>query len=237
MARVRRIIGIVVLLLGVLLIALGFTVFNTISNSVPDYRATGGSMVELTPQVYGSASTSITWSGANSGTTVTLYACPDSSCSGAPFSNLSVLTQLGTGTGGSGSFSASLQGGHTYLLAETGTPGGVACTATVTGFGLSFILGLVIAIIGLILVVLPSKAKAPTPESEEEAGSAGASPAAAVAPESPGAERVYSNIAPTVNPEPSSQRANLKCAHCGTMNEPWITNCRSCKRPLASTST
>ena len=37
------------------------------------------------------------------------------------------------------------------------------------------------------------------------------------------------------SPTPGTARPNLVCATCGTINEPWLTYCRSCKRPLLST--
>lgn len=44
--------------------------------------------------------------------------------------------------------------------------------------------------------------------------------------------------APAPNPPsagPTASRPVLVCRTCGTVNEPWITHCRSCKRPLQST--
>jgi hypothetical protein len=69
----------------------------------------------------------------------------------------------------------------------------------------------------------PAKASAPEPagpvffkpsEPEQLYGANDPSPAAAKAP---------------------GQRPYIKCASCGTMNEPWLHNCRWCKRPLEST--
>ncbi|MCI4351505.1 MAG: hypothetical protein L3K15_08350, partial [Thermoplasmata archaeon] len=34
---------------------------------------------------------------------------------------------------------------------------------------------------------------------------------------------------------PFKPRATIICGFCGTPNEPWITQCRKCKRPLSST--
>ena len=34
---------------------------------------------------------------------------------------------------------------------------------------------------------------------------------------------------------PQSGRPALVCAYCQTPNEPWLNNCKSCQRPLAST--
>jgi YVTN family beta-propeller protein len=45
-------------------------------------------------------------------------------------------------------------------------------------------------------------------------------------------------MAPPAAPTPAptgGRRPPLKCPKCGAMNEPWLTNCRNCKRPLQST--
>ncbi|MCI4349084.1 MAG: hypothetical protein L3J93_02545 [Thermoplasmata archaeon] len=41
--------------------------------------------------------------------------------------------------------------------------------------------------------------------------------------------------APTRRPGTGSAPGNLTCPTCGMVNEPWITNCRRCKRPLQTT--
>ena len=52
----------------------------------------------------------------------------------------------------------------------------------------------------------------------------------------PEGEESYGSNAPTPTPAPAAgARPPIKCSYCGTMNEPWITNCRNCRRPLSST--
>jgi hypothetical protein len=240
MARLRRILGIVILILGVAIVALAFTVLTSIpSQTIPP--SSSGSQASISINTLTSGSLSISWSGAASGTSVQMYSCPDASCSGTY--TVSQLTLVASGSGSSGSFSGSVQPGHTYLLTETGTAGGLSVTGSLTGLSWWDIIGIVVAVIGAILVVLPARAPRTT---EEEMPS-----------ETPEAEEVIHpaqmsapvSAAPTVAQSPTSAvagpstvvggagpgRANLKCAHCGTMNEPWITNCRWCKRPLSST--
>lgn len=240
MASLRRILGLVVLILGVALIALGYTVLGALPNqNIPP--ASSGSEAALTPTIYGSGTLSVSWSGAASGTSVQMYSCPDTACSGSY--TVSQLTLVASGSGGSGSFSASVQGGRTYLLTESGTAGGLSVSASVTGFGNAALIGVILAVVGAILVVLPSRAPKPVeeapaaPEVEEtivaptmaaptvSAPSVAQAPAAATGS---GPSSVVGGAAPG--------RAPLKCAHCGTLNEPWITNCRWCKRPLSSTN-
>ncbi|MCI4335535.1 MAG: hypothetical protein L3K04_07930 [Thermoplasmata archaeon] len=40
---------------------------------------------------------------------------------------------------------------------------------------------------------------------------------------------------PNEPPTAGSERPQLTCRKCGTVNEPWVTNCRNCKRPLSHT--
>jgi hypothetical protein len=35
---------------------------------------------------------------------------------------------------------------------------------------------------------------------------------------------------------PNESRPYLFCAYCQTVNEPWLTNCKSCRRPLGTTA-
>ena len=41
---------------------------------------------------------------------------------------------------------------------------------------------------------------------------------------------------PAPSAAPSGQgRPPIQCQYCGAMNEPWIVNCRNCRRPLTHT--
>ena len=69
-------------------------------------------------------------------------------------------------------------------------------------------------------------------------------PAPVPEPEIPSAPRYYSDpnapAAPAARsaPRPPGEgRPALVCSHCGTANEPWLNNCRKCKRALLSTGT
>jgi hypothetical protein len=44
----------------------------------------------------------------------------------------------------------------------------------------------------------------------------------------------YGSNEPAAAPK-GGVRPPIKCPSCGAMNEPWITNCRNCRRPLSST--
>jgi hypothetical protein len=233
MASLRRIIGIVVLVLGLIVIALAFAVLNSSSNTVPAQST--GSVAEITPTILGGGSMAISWSGAASGAAVTMYSCPDSnSCANAPYST-DQLTVVGSGSGASGSFSASVTGGRTYILTETGDSNGVAVTAKTTGISVVGIVGIVIAILGAILAILPSRARAAAPEAAEPEPTHDTPDTADRS--NPQGEYVMAAAPapPAVDAAGPGNRPVLKCASCGTLNEPWLTNCRWCKRTLTTT--
>ncbi len=226
MASIRRILGIVVLVIGVLILALSYTVFDQYSETIPNTSASGSILV-LTPQILGGGTVKLSWSGASSNTSVTVFGCTDSTCS-----SLSSTTPVAKGTGGSGSLSFSVSGYSAYAVAETGNPGSLSATAAVEGLSVLGVIGIVLAIVGAILVAIPVRARAPVMEDdstaappEDEEGAEETVVAAAPAPAA----------AASAAPGPGA-RPPIKCANCGTMNEPWITNCRWCKRPLTSTA-
>lgn len=249
MVSLRRILGVVIVLLGLVMVVLPYSGTFSATTTAPDMNSAVPNA--FTAPLYGSGSVKFTWSGAASNTTVTLYSCPnDPSCGSA--TSYTGLHVVGSGTGASGSFTAGITGGTTYILAENGTTGGLTLTYALSGLDLDAVLGIVVLIVGLVLIALPGPKVAP---SAAPAASASATPA----PE----EVVYSvppsetNEAPVVSAPPvpavtaeeaepyavpspavpagGSNRPPIKCANCGTMNEPWITNCRWCKRPLSST--
>lgn len=250
MASLRRILGLVVLVLGVLVVALPYAGVNAMAETVPSVSS--GSVAEVSPAIYGGGTLTVSWSGAPSSTEVTLYSCPgDPSCSSITSS--SQLQAIASATGSSGSISSSVSGGQTYVLTESGTSGSLSVTATVYGFGLVGVLGAVIAVIGVVLVVLPVRRPAAAPAAEapaagepSEAGEesivmAAPTPVVDTTPAPrplPMPEAEEATMAPMPSPAVpagGSGRAPIKCSKCGTMNEPWITNCRYCRRPLSST--
>jgi ribosomal protein L40E len=262
MLPLRRILGIVVIVLGIAVLGIGFTSLTAPTAVAPELTSHSLSYGTVTPSIYGGGSVMISWSGAASGTVVTLYSCPSNPSCSLSTLNVSQLDQIGSATGGSASFSASVNGGTTYVLLETGTAGGVSTTAQVTGITLSTILGIIIAVIGVVLVVLPVRQPATTeeaaPAEEENLGVTMPDMPAPVVEATParGPTRAPTPVAPEVTEAPPASmgmsaaeeqsetsaaqanargRPNLTCRHCGAINEPWITNCRRCKRPLSNT--
>ena len=145
--------GVVVLLIGVLMVGLGYYVnANGTTTNV-----SAGQVLTLTPSTIGSASTSFKWSGAPSGATVYLIT-GTATCT-------SPSGVVASGSGSSGSFSASLSPGTTYsLYACTGGSGAAASfTYSVSGISYLMLIGIIVLIIGIILLALGMRAKKPAP--------------------------------------------------------------------------
>lgn len=212
--------GIVVLVLGAALAAYGFTFLNSQAETVPAYP----SYAEFSVPSIGSASVTISWSGAPSGTTVDVYRCSTGCASSEGF------TASGSGSSGSVSFTAAQ--GQTYEIYAQGASSGVPATVKVTAISILDLIGIVLIVLGAVLVLLGAvmKARAPRPAAAEEsmpvAADAGADADTMVMAPPP--------AQPTAAPV-AGQRPPITCSYCGTVNEPWLTNCRKCKRPLTTT--
>lgn len=149
MRRGLTIAGIVVLIIGVLLIGVGYAV-NAMGTTTD---VSAGRVLTLTPQTIGSASVQISWSGAPSGATVYLV-------SGTPTCS-SPSGVIAQGSGATGSFGTTLSSGTTYSLYACNGGSGAAATFVYSSTGLTYliVIGIVVAVIGAILLVLGARAK------------------------------------------------------------------------------
>jgi hypothetical protein len=243
--------GIVLLIIGILAIGVGYAVETTPVNQ----QITGASALTLQPQTVGNAQVSISWSGGSTGTDLYLVSStPD--CFTTPTSSVA------HGSGASGSLSASLSPGTTYYLFINGCPTGTTLSISYTPSGLTYLMliGVVIIALGAILAVLgarlqprpkyvappeePAPAPAyviPTPIQPTPTTAPG--PVVGVRPAAPAPPPRFMPASESTEPAavtsttPSGPRANRTCASCGTINEPWLTNCRKCTRPLGTTGT
>jgi hypothetical protein len=266
------------LIAGIAVLAIGAIILpgvwlSTISESIPPPP----SAALLTPNVVGSGTVVLSWSGAASSTQVTVLPCSDSACS-------STGSSIATASGASGHVSFSAKAGTTYEVTQSGNPGGLATTVQVQGLTPLFLIGIVLVVLGGILAALgfvlkpkvaraprPRKAapvteppmgpneriwgadSAPTPEQPQMVSapvneytappSPYNLPASAMGPAQTQEElavaesRAYATTGdPPADAQAAGGRAYLKCSNCGMMNEPWLTNCRRCKRSLSSTS-
>ncbi|GEM_PF-1954716 len=203
------VVGIVLLLLGALMLGYGYTATQT--SAVPP-----GACLQITPTSIGSDPVTISWSGGDSSTTVTLYSAS---------SDCSSTTVVASGTGASGSFTATLASGSTYGIETTGS-----VNVTVANHGLSILelLGALLLVIGVILAVFGARAKPknrPAPVAAAPSGETG----------TVAAEGGSEMPAPAAAGTAAGGRPPRVCNYCGTSNDPWLTNCRQCKRPLATT--
>jgi hypothetical protein len=231
------------------------------SHAIPEWP----SVLEISINTLGSASISVSWSGGGAHTQVYLAPCATSACnspgallqlgagaSGSFSSSLADGTYLlwenttGTTSGSvSGSYTVS---GLTLLL--------------VLGFALLAV-GALLLVVGFIKKSKPKAVYEGEEEEQkfkigpmdrgagpgDDPGTAAATtPAPATPKAAPAVEYRPERAEPprfmkatepyemdNAGPTPGSERAMLTCSNCGTVNEPWITNCRTCKRPLSKT--
>lgn len=256
------IIGIVVTVIGAILLAaaaLGLQGYNSVQPT-PIPGAPG--FLQLSISTIGNAQLAISWTGGTNATQVQIFSCP-SACqlTGAPLASgngasgtLSVSVPPGvyavTQPSGSGTVGQALSGqyevsGITFLLligivllavgvllwvrgalAKGKEKPASEAEAEPEAFSLRSSLG--------------SEEAAAAPMAAPVTGTRGAAvPTVSYRAEAPAPPRYATSDAPTPAGSPmagyAKTRQNVKCARCGTMNEPWITNCRNCKRPLSTT--
>lgn len=251
------IVGIVLLVLGLIAIAIPFAT-ETQSSALP-----AGSGIAYSPtSLVTSGTLTVSWSGAAATTVVSVYTCSSSSCSNAA-SNPSIAH--GTGSSGSFSVSVSpgtyyeiSQSGSSEFLISLQTTG--IAYAEVVGIAL-VVVGVVVAILGFRAQPRARPAPAPEPEVQNEVVMpAPMSPVTDAAPVEMTADEEHRQqyVLPASKAQataddvqvvipgkpPSSDtppptapggRPPIRCASCGTWNEPWLDVCRWCKRPLSHT--
>lgn len=245
--------GIVVIVVGVLLVGASFTL-NTQATTVPDPRT--GEFLTFSATVLFSGTVTLAWSGADQSFRFTINQCADAACSPG--------AAVASGGGASGSVSFTVTGGVTYVVEALGNTLAVPVTLTFSGLTPLLLIGIVVAIAGAGVAFLgyvkkPKPRPAPRPVAarpterfpplarQEESGTTHVAPTPSAAAPSPepsgpvffqptGPEELYGANAPAAAPAPAAgERPWTKCGKCGTMNEPWLHNCRFCKRPLEST--
>ncbi|HEV2449886.1 MAG TPA: hypothetical protein VGU43_05720 [Thermoplasmata archaeon] len=206
----------------------------------------------------GSGSLSVSWSGGSTNTQVYLAQCTNGPCS--TYSALAT----GHGSSGSISSSISSGSYRLWENFTTNGVSGTYTVSGITlleviGF-LVIAIGAVLIAVGALLKAKP-RLVYQEPEQEDlfKVGSSipGAEAASAVTPTKPAgptrpaapaveyrperpepprfmkASEPYTPSAPSPNAQ--GDRPMRICSNCGTSNEPWITNCRNCKRPLSQT--
>jgi hypothetical protein len=252
------IVGIALLVLGLIAIALPFA---TETQSVALQPGSAGEAYSPTSLVT-SGTLTVSWSGASSTTTVSVYACTSSSCATHTSSS-----PVASGTGSSGSFSLSVSPGTTYEITQSGTTEFLVSLQT-TGIAYAEVVGIALVVVGGVVAFLGYRAAPrarPAPPPEPSPDEQVVMPTREAPPEyQPSAESISDdenraryvlsadqmqataeNVQVVIPSKPSTSdtppptapgsRPPIRCTSCGTWNEPWLDVCRWCKRPLTHT--
>jgi uncharacterized membrane protein len=159
--RGMKIGGIVLIIIGIALVLISVAVQES---PTPVAIPAGDADVLTAPSTsLGSASFSVSWSGAATGTEVYLVTGTPS-CGGTP-SGL-----VASGSGSSGSFSASLSSGTNYELygCDGASPEGISVSWTATGLSLLMVIGIIVVVLGVVLMLLGRRASAKAAAQEAE---------------------------------------------------------------------
>jgi len=216
------VIGVILLIIG--LAAAGLTFQQSQSVTIP--QSPSAEVATLGSVTAGSMM--VSWSGGSSSTVVDVY--QGSGCGAG--------SAIASGNGASGSFTFSVTGGTTYALCTTAGPT-VTGTIQIDGFVPLTFIGVVLAAIGAFMLVVGIMAKPRTRRAPAEVAPANAPAApsggAAFSPAAEGDQGYIMQAAPSVPDIAQGNRPMIKCASCGTLNQPWLHNCRQCQRALTST--
>jgi hypothetical protein len=220
------IVGAILLVIGIL--AAGLTFQQSSSVTVPPTPSAETAVLGSVTD----GSMMVSWSGGASSTVLAVYS--GTSCGpGSP---------LASGSGASGSLTLSVSAGATYSFCTTAGPA-VSATIQIDGFVPITFIGIILAAIGAFLLVMgimsrPRVRSAPaavdTPPSPAWSPSQSSAPTASAA--APGDQGSIMQAAPSAPEVAQGNRPMLKCASCGTLNEPWLHNCRWCQRALTTTA-
>ncbi|HZY70008.1 MAG TPA: hypothetical protein VFF67_03400 [Thermoplasmata archaeon] len=186
------------LILGIVAIAIGAIFIGYSFESSPTAIPPSGSSLVVTPNVIGSGTMTLAWSGANSGTEIGIYSCGTTTCAftGGTSSPTGChglpCTATGAGpaayaSGASGSIQTSVQGGNDYEIVQAvPASSSVAASVSLVGVTIAIVIGIVLIAVGAFLLVLARRAPKMRPVDMAE-------PIPNVAP--PG-EMIYSAPAP-----------------------------------------
>lgn len=190
MRKLPLILGIVAIGIGVIFVV--FSLESTATTIPPP-----GSALSLSPNVVGSGSFTLTWSGAPSGTQVAFYHCGSSACAftGSPtgcggFPCTASGGPASTGKGASGSITSTVQSGDYYAVAEIGASSGVSATYSLVGLTFAILIGIVLMAVGAFLLFLARRAPKMQPAGMAE-------PLPNVSPPN---EMIYGGAPPTAPP-------------------------------------
>lgn len=139
----------------VLIIGIGLVALSVYAGEVPTKNdIPAGQDLALLPSGVGPVYLSLSWSNAAAGSTI--YVTSDAA------SCVNPTGIVASGTGASGSLSATLNSGSTYHLYACSGASSTSVTLTYTYFGFSilFIIGIVLAVIGIVLMIVSLRKRA-----------------------------------------------------------------------------
>ncbi len=253
--------GIAVLVIGGIIAGISFAAYNQ-SEAIPSTAT--GSLLVLTPPLLGSGTVTVTWSDASSQFRFSIYQCADSSCSSfsktSPLANGAGSSGSTSFTGSGGTSYVLVPSGNSNAVPATVDVSGGLTYLLLVGIIIAAV-GAVISFVGFRAKAKPKvvyeedagpkremfslKAKPFTGVQEGPAATtSGERPEYRPETDNPSGpvfftpgegEESYGSNAPPPSAPAAGARPPIKCSTCGTMNEPWITNCRNCRRPLSST--
>ncbi|HEV2520394.1 MAG TPA: hypothetical protein VGX00_07250 [Thermoplasmata archaeon] len=255
--------GIAVVILGALLVGVAFLLASS-SLTIPNPST--NQALEFSPNFIGSGTVTVSWSGATSQFRFHISQCENSACSSlsqAPVANgAGASGSVSFGASGGQTFVVLPTGNANAVPVTVALSGGLTPLLLIGIIVL--VLGAVVALLGYRAKAKPKVEyeddAAPqremfrvsaTPFTGVQQGPAATASSASPqyrpeAPENSGpvyfqpaeGQESYGSNAPATPAAPSGgARPPIKCSSCGAMNEPWITNCRNCRRPLSSTGT
>ncbi|HEV2317457.1 MAG TPA: hypothetical protein VGV89_07785 [Thermoplasmata archaeon] len=261
MRRAVFVVGVLLVIVGVILLGLGYYAISaTQSTSVQ----AGSALEPPTASFVGGVTVSISWSGGSSSTQVFLTSS-NGVCPGNPGSTAHGSGASGSFTASLASGTTYYLYACSSSNPATSVPETISVTYSDSGLSYLMLIGIIVAVLGAVVAILglrmkPAVKAAESPEDvtpPEEAPyempapitssgptpqpTAGRPPPVGVRSEPPEPQRFMPASEPETNAAPSAPpqggaRPPRICSFCGTSNEPWVTNCRKCKRPLASTA-
>ena len=223
---------------------------------MPDRSATGACLTFPSPVAL-VGSVTFAWSNAGNGFLFSIDHSDGPGCSAG--------SSVASGSGNSGSVSFNYAAGATYVVVASGNSFAVPVTISFSGISVLLVGGIAVAIVGAGLAFVgyimrdkPRRARAPPPRARSilpplprqegdvpvgltpapgPAKTGGPEPSGPVFFKPSGPEELYGAKDAAPEAKAPGDRPYIKCASCGTMNEPWLHNCRWCKRALESTGT
>ncbi|MCI4359853.1 MAG: hypothetical protein L3J95_05495 [Thermoplasmata archaeon] len=257
------VVGVVVLILGVIVVGASFALSSN-STTIPTPATGQVNHLKITPSFIGSGTIGISWSGATSQFRFSVFPCSNSACSSwdpSPAANGAGASGSVSFSVSGSTIYVLVPTQNANAVPVTVQQSGGLTPLLLIGI-IILVVGALVAVVGFRARAKPktiyedevapkrdSFVTTSTPFTGVQQGPAASATSAApqYRPDAPehtgpvffqpteGEESYGSNQPAPPTPPTGGVRPPIKCPSCGAMNEPWITNCRNCRRPLSST--